>query len=140
MPEKRQQNDDRDRNAKQPEKNASTHDVLLYIGRGTRFTIRGVPSLFARATGRKEFAGSLARPVKFFIAPPHKKPGQGRAFYSHRGVEKLLLGLLARLLVALLATLPRLLRLLAGLLLGPALLAALLAALILLAALVRIIH
>jgi hypothetical protein len=27
--EKRQQNDDRDRNAKQPEKNASTHDVLL---------------------------------------------------------------------------------------------------------------
>src|ERR1700735_2965700 len=34
--EKRQQNDDRDRNAKQPEKNASTHDLLLYIGLGMR--------------------------------------------------------------------------------------------------------
>jgi hypothetical protein len=29
MGEKRQQNDDRNRDAKQPEKNASTHDVLL---------------------------------------------------------------------------------------------------------------
>jgi hypothetical protein len=29
VPEKGEQNDDRDRNAKQPEKNASTHDVLL---------------------------------------------------------------------------------------------------------------
>jgi hypothetical protein len=66
--------------------------------------------------------------VKFFIAPPHKKPGQGPAFYSHRRVEKLLLGLLARLLVVLLATPAWLL--LAGLLPGPALLAAL----------VRIIH
>src|SRR5579864_4279098 len=44
MPEKRQQNDDRDRNAKQPQKNASTHDVLLYIGRGVRTRSFHVPS------------------------------------------------------------------------------------------------
>src|ERR1700728_568292 len=42
--EKRQQNDDRDRNAKQPEKNASTHDVLLYNGRGVRTRSFHVPS------------------------------------------------------------------------------------------------
>src|ERR1700722_14108639 len=42
--EKRQQDDDRDRNAKQPEKNASTHDVLLYIGRGVRTRSFHVPS------------------------------------------------------------------------------------------------
>src|SRR6202034_907779 len=42
--EKREQDDDRDRNAKQPEKNASTHDVLLYIGRGVRTRSFQVPS------------------------------------------------------------------------------------------------
>src|ERR1700685_2760607 len=42
--EKRQQNDDWDRYAKQPEKNASTHDVLLYIGRGMRTRSFHVPS------------------------------------------------------------------------------------------------
>src|SRR3984957_13365098 len=42
--EYRQQDDDRDRNAKQPEKNASTHDVLLYIGRGMRTRSFHVPS------------------------------------------------------------------------------------------------
>src|ERR1700727_663051 len=44
MREKREKNDDRDRNAKQPEKNASTHDVLLYIGRGVRTRSFHVPS------------------------------------------------------------------------------------------------
>src|ERR1700733_11645321 len=42
--EQRQQYDDRDRNAKQPQKNASTHDVLLYIGRGMRTRSFQVPS------------------------------------------------------------------------------------------------
>jgi hypothetical protein len=76
------------------------------------------------------------RPVKCFIAPSHRKPGQGRVFYTHYRLSvKLLLGLLTRLVL-----LTRLLRLLAGLLLGPALLATLLAALVLLSTLVRIVH
>src|SRR5580693_5728244 len=44
MPEKREKNDDRDRNAKQPQKNTSTHDVLLYIDRGIRKRSFHVPS------------------------------------------------------------------------------------------------
>src|SRR6202035_3227938 len=40
----RQEDDDRDRNAEQPEKNASTHDVLLYIARGMRTRSFHVPS------------------------------------------------------------------------------------------------
>jgi hypothetical protein len=77
----------------------------------------------------------------FYIAPSHKKPGQGRA--STRIVvvsTKLLLSLLARFLVALLATLARLLCLLARFRRGPALLATLLTALVMLAALVQIVH
>jgi hypothetical protein len=65
MPEKRKQNDDWNRHSKQPKKNSSTHDRLLYLS-GCR---TGVPDTLAQnrlplliGQGRKPEQRSLSWP------------------------------------------------------------------------------